>query len=115
MPHAVQSREFRALSRVISALLYAWDPEGLGRSIGSPEDEYDDVAHRLISSIARARPELRVEDVVCQQWPTASAAFAAAVGSAWLLYELARDARLLAEGRAAIPGHMGGPELLEDV
>lgn len=34
--------------RAVSALLYLFDPDGMGASAFAPEDEYDDPARRLV-------------------------------------------------------------------
>ena len=35
--------------RVVSTLLYLFDPDGMGASAFAPEDEYDDPARRLVA------------------------------------------------------------------
>ena len=44
--------------RVVSALLYAFDPGGMGSTVFAPEDEYDDPARRLVADV-RSVADLR--------------------------------------------------------
>lgn len=47
-------KSYESVVRVVSALLYAFDPLGMGSSVFAPEDEYDDPARRLVSAAAGA-------------------------------------------------------------
>ena len=40
--------------RVVSAMLYQYDPSGMGSSVFAPEDEYDEPARRLVASATKA-------------------------------------------------------------
>jgi hypothetical protein len=46
-------KSYESVVRVVSALLYAFDPLGMGSTVFAPDDEYDDQARRLVSAAAR--------------------------------------------------------------
>ena len=76
-----------ALVRVISALLYAYDPDGMGLSASAPEDEYDEPARGLILSAVKKGTPHDIADVVRVHYPAASRQLCEAIASAVLLYK----------------------------
>ena len=72
--------------RVISALLYQYDPNGMGASVFAPDDEYDSHAARLLSD------SREIEDVVSfaqSAFPDAEPALRVAVAAAIRLFRAA--------------------------
>ena len=74
------------LLRVVSALLYAYDPDGMGLSASAPEDEYDDVAQTLIAEAIKADGAEAVATVVRAHYASASDVLCEAVSAAIALY-----------------------------
>jgi hypothetical protein len=54
--HRDKTKEWHALVRQVSDLLYHHDPDGMGSSVGAPSDEYDGIAVSLLRQI-RDRPK----------------------------------------------------------
>ena len=46
--------QYERTVRVVSALLYAFDPDGMGQSIFAPSDEYDEAASKLVAESRQA-------------------------------------------------------------
>jgi len=53
------SKAYLALHREVSAALYEEDPEGFGATIGSPADEYDTEAARVIAALSKMEGDVR--------------------------------------------------------
>jgi hypothetical protein len=53
--HRQQTRAYLELKREVEDVLYEVDPDGCGTSIGSPRDEYSDVAARVIPMLLGAQ------------------------------------------------------------
>jgi hypothetical protein len=51
---------YAAAHQRLTSILYRVDPEGMGRSVGAPDDEYSHVATRLMTGLKDAAT---VEDV----------------------------------------------------
>ena len=69
--------------RVVSAILYAFDPDGMGRSVFAPSDEYDEAASRLIS---KSRDADDVHAMVSKQYPDAEEQMVGAVADTVALF-----------------------------
>ena len=70
---------------VVSALLYAFDPGGMGSSVFAPEDEYDDPARRIVAQ-ARTAADLRM--LARSHYPESTDQLVTAVVAALELYLL---------------------------
>ncbi|MCP3880779.1 MAG: hypothetical protein GY701_20650 [Sulfitobacter sp.] len=69
--------------RIVSALLYAFDPGGMGSTVFAPEDEYDEPARRMV---AGARSVADVGELVRGHYPESGDQLVAAVAAALELY-----------------------------
>lgn len=69
--------------RVVSALLYAFDPGGMGSTVFAPEDEYDEPARRIV---AQARTAADLRELARRHYPESSDQLVAAVAAALELY-----------------------------
>lgn len=87
----ISTKPYLAIVRVISALLYAYDPDGMGISVGSPEDEYDGPAARLIVEFTKVEGREAVIQRFRSLHPNASSALSEAVASALELYGHAKE------------------------
>jgi len=50
----MSAQQYDRIVIVVSALLYSFDPQGMGSTVFAPEDEYDDPARRLVAQSATA-------------------------------------------------------------
>jgi len=69
--------------RVVSALLYSFDPEGMGASAFAPVDEYDGLASRLVSQSQGLKD---VAGLLSEHYPEAPAQLVEAVTAAIELF-----------------------------
>ncbi len=53
------------------SLLYDYDPDGIGRSIDAPHDEYDDLATRLLGPLSRSTTALEADAEIRELVPAA--------------------------------------------
>jgi hypothetical protein len=53
--------------KAITRILYDLDPEGIGRSIDAPLDEYSDAAAKLMPRLWTARTESEVSEEIASQ------------------------------------------------
>jgi len=72
----------RAVS-VVSALLYAFDPGGMGSTVFAPHDEYDDPARRLV---ARCRASADLGELIRGDYPGSTDQLVAALVAVLELY-----------------------------
>ena len=70
---------YRALCNELSGILYEEDPAGIGKSIGTPDDEYDSEAADLASALKDATSREQIERVVLQTFRATSPALVARV------------------------------------
>jgi hypothetical protein len=54
MTHRNLSNAYSQFLEATMSLLYDFDPDGIGRSIDAPSDEYRDLATRLIPPLSRS-------------------------------------------------------------
>lgn len=66
-----QARAWTNALTALQALLHARDPEGMGESVFAPQDEYADVAARLLRTVTRRPAGTSGESVVIEILPTA--------------------------------------------
>jgi hypothetical protein len=79
------SKAYLLLHREVSAALYEEDPEGFGSTIGSPEDEYETEAARLIASISQLEGD--VAAAVASNFSQAPERLIQRVEAAWRRYK----------------------------
>jgi hypothetical protein len=77
------AQQYDRIVRVLSAMLYAYDPSGMGSSVFAPEDEYDDPARRLV---AAATDAIDFASLVRTHYPAATDQLVDALVAALLLY-----------------------------
>ena len=76
-------KSYERTVRVVSALLYAFDPDGMGQSVFAPSDEYDDAAAKLI---ADSRNVDDVSLLISERYPSGSEQMVGAVADALSLF-----------------------------
>ena len=79
----MSAREYVSVVRVVSALLYSFDPEGMGSTVFAPEDEYEVPAQRLVAAASDASD---LQALVRQRFGTASDQLVNALVAALELY-----------------------------
>ncbi len=77
--HALRSAYDRFLGAVMS-LLYDFDPDGIGRSIDAPPDEYRDLATRLVPRLSRSATASEAAEEVRKLVPLAEPPL---IGALW--------------------------------
>lgn len=70
----------------LSRVLYEYDPEGMGSSVGAPDDEYDDGAVALIRLLQGRPASASVDPAVRDLWPSATDELVDAVRRRWGRY-----------------------------
>jgi hypothetical protein len=73
--------------QAVMRLLYDHDPDGIGRSIDAPLDEYRELATRLLPSLSRAETSSKAAAEVRKLVPTAEQSLITALWSAQLQYK----------------------------
>ena len=64
-------------------ILYRHDPDGMGASVGAPDDEYFDAATTLMRALRDRPSEDGPGEVVLEVWPQASPEMLADIEAAW--------------------------------
>jgi len=67
----------------LEVLLYDYDPDGMGASVGAPLDEYADVAISVIRTLRDREPDQPVSDAVWEAVPGASLDLIEEIAKAW--------------------------------
>ena len=67
-----------------TGILWRHDPDGMGSSVGAPDDEYSDIAVSLMRQLLDKSEAQTVRDVVITKWPTWSPEMVAEIEGAWL-------------------------------
>jgi hypothetical protein len=83
------SKAYRELHDTLSTVLWEEDPDGLGITIGSPNDEYDDYSTKLIVELSKNSEDV---SAVLSEWfgERLTEPLVERVTSAWAAYEKAR-------------------------
>ena len=63
---------YSAAHERLTMVLYSVDPEGIGRSVGAPEDEYSQVATRLMTALGTAATDGHVRAATAAIYPDAT-------------------------------------------
>jgi hypothetical protein len=71
MTHRELRHAYSQFLEAVMSLLYDFDPDGIGRSIDAPPDEYSDLATRLIPLLSRATTESEAAEEVRRLLPAA--------------------------------------------
>jgi len=74
---------FEALQSGFEVLLYDYDPDGMGSTVGAPLDEYIDVATSLIRALRDREVCLDFAEAVRDVIPGATAELVAKIEMAW--------------------------------
>ena len=69
--------------KIVSALLYSFDPGGMGASVFAPEDEYDDPASSLVGASRKADD---LDELVQGRYPAGNPQMLSAIVSAIELF-----------------------------
>lgn len=80
------SQAWQGLRDDLSRALYEYDPEGMGSSVGAPDDEYDGGAIDLIRGLQGQRSRESVAQVVRGLWPEATDELVTVVEQTWHEY-----------------------------
>jgi hypothetical protein len=98
---SVMKKDIVAFRNLISAILYACDPRGMGSSVGAPLDEYDSEANLLVSRLQREKSRESIEHIARSEYPSAPEALVNLLTTAtmlfnarYLLHNDGRDARV---------------------
>jgi hypothetical protein len=67
-------------------VLYIADPEHMGRSVGAPEDEYSDVATRLMTSLRGATTADQARAATLAMYPNATEDLIKEVTEVWRVF-----------------------------
>lgn len=78
-----KSQQYDRAVKVVSALLYSFDPEGIGSTVSSPTDEYDDASRVLV---AQSTESSDLEELVDHHWPAGTAQLRSALIATLRLY-----------------------------
>lgn len=77
--------EYEHTHTVVTALLYAFDPDGMGMSVGAPVDEYDGIANQMISAALKSSSPVD-EDLVRSHYPASDQFMVSAITSALAIF-----------------------------
>jgi hypothetical protein len=69
--------------KAITRILYDLDPDGIGRSIDAPLDEYSDAAAKLMPRLWAARTESEASKEIRKSFPAAEQRLLDALWAAW--------------------------------
>ncbi len=72
-------------------VLYRHDPDGMGSSVGAPDDEYSDVATGLMRQLLDRVATANAQQVALERWPAASPEMLADIEAAWAPPPIRRD------------------------
>jgi len=72
-------------------VLYRLDPDGMGSSVGAPDDEYFDVAIVLMRQLLDRGATANTQQVALERWPAASPEMLADIEAAWVSPPLNRS------------------------
>lgn len=86
MTHDAREMAWSEAQHALSHILYEHDPEGMGSTVGAPEDEYDDGAIALLRRLGQLESQ-SMPSLVYEFWPTASDELVDALAEAWNRYE----------------------------
>lgn len=64
-----RSKWWRTTHSALVRALYEHDPDGMGATVMSPEDEYYDLGFRLFRELSGARDTEEIRDAVLRIWP----------------------------------------------
>jgi hypothetical protein len=82
MTHRELRHAYSQFLDVVTRLLYDHDPDGIGRSIDAPPDEYRELATRLLPPLSRARTAPEAAEEIRRLVPTAEPALIEAIWAA---------------------------------
>ncbi len=82
MTHRELRKNYSQFLQAVMSLLYDFDPDGIGRSIDAPSDEYRDLATRLLSPLARSATASEAAEEIRKLVPMAEPALIEALWAA---------------------------------
>jgi hypothetical protein len=71
MTHNKSTNSYSQFRQAVMILLYDFDPDGIGRSVDAPSDEYGDLATRLIRALWRSMNASEAAKEIRKLVPTA--------------------------------------------
>jgi hypothetical protein len=71
MTHRETRRAYKSFLDAVTRLLYDFDPDGIGRSIDAPFDEYSEEAARLLARLSRSETADEAAVAVLSVFPAA--------------------------------------------
>jgi hypothetical protein len=72
--HSELRNAYNQFLEKVARILYDLDPEGIGKSIDAPSDEYHDLATLLLPRLSRAKTPSEVAEEIRKLVPTAESA-----------------------------------------
>ncbi len=76
-------RRYETLKTALEKLLYEYDPDGMGSTVGAPLDEYSDAAVTLMRALRDRRPDVPITEAVRDAVPGATNELIAEIEKRW--------------------------------
>lgn len=76
-------RRYEAVRAEFERLLYDYDPDGMGSTVGAPLDEYSDFAVSLMRALRDRAPDVSVAEAIRHAVPGATSELVAEIEKLW--------------------------------